>query len=289
MQMGRVLRQRTAAARRMASCASTMRQADVPELCLNCTLAQMMSPVYTADGLDFTLLHPVQWNGRRQCNRCGMQAPSRTDAEAGGQGSEVGQASVDRRPSRPQALPNGVVGFKAGAKEHGTGADAAAQSRAEPAPAQAESQAERAAAGAEPGGDRTPQQAADAAAHADSRGAAGAGGGSSNTPFDDIPSLLRSAPNKRPDLAGSGGRTPSLLGPAAPVFGPGGSPGADLPVTFGTRRLRFAEQATPQLLRSHRGDRPVAGRNSTPYPAAAGARPWRRRVLHAAHGRMAAD
>ena len=201
---------------------------------------------------------------------CTAQAPSQTDAEAGGRDSDGGQASVVRRASRPKALPNGVVGFDTDAKVHRTGADAAAHGNAEEeaAPAHAESHAEGAAE-IERAADSTPRLAVAAPAQDLPVAAAGAGLGNSNTPFDDIPSLLRSAPSKRPDVTGGDDRTLSRFASAAPVFGTGGTPGADLPVTFGTRRLRFADQATPQLLRGSRGDRPVAGRNSTPYLAAA--------------------
>jgi len=197
-----------------------------------------------------------------------VQAPSQTDAEAGGHNSDAEQASVARRGPQAGSLPNGLAGLESDEKERMAGDAADAQSRGAATPSLSF-------------GGRLPEDALAAegtprlftAGIARAGGAVGprAAGANSDTPFDDIPSLLRSAPGKRGDLAGSGSRAPSVLAIAAPVFGSGSTPGAVLPTTFGTRRLRFADQATPQLLRGGLGGRSVAGRGGTPYPAGGGA------------------
>jgi len=195
------------------------------------------------------------------------QAPSQTDAQAGGHDSDAEQASVARRGPQASGLANGVAEFESDEQKRRAGDAADAQSRGAATPSLSFGgrlpEDERAAGG-------TPRLFTAGAARAGGAVGPVAAGANSDTPFDDIPSLLRSAPGKRGDLAGSGSRAPSVLAIAAPVFGSGSTPGAVLPTTFGTRRLRFADQATPQLLRSGLGGRSVAGRGGTPYPAGGG-------------------
>ena len=169
-----------------------------------------------------------------------------------------------RRGPLPGGLPNGVAGFESEERDRKAGPAADAQSRGAATPSL--SFGGRLADGDQAAGG-TPQLFTAGLARTGGAPGPGAAAANSNTPFDDIPSLLRSAPGKRGDLSGSGSRAPNALAVAAPVFGPGGTPGAVLPTTFGTRRLRFADQATLQLLRSGLGGRSVAGRGGTPYPA----------------------
>ena len=172
-----------------------------------------------------------------------------------------------RRGPRPGGLPNGVAGLESDEKERGGGS---CRRCAEPRRSDALSELRQEVACGRGCGRGHPQLFTAACSLAR---ASGARAQARATPRSmTSPAFCAPAPGKRGDLAGSSsGAAPRALGVAAPVFGPGGTPGAVLPTTFGTRRLRFADQATPQLLRSGLGGgRSVAGRGGTPYPTGGG-------------------